>query len=163
MLLSFHKFPSPWSRTPAVSPSPAWLLPKFANPQIVAETIENKKNSAESTRNRSIRWISHPLSDDLAQKFSVSIHTEEQKMSYVATVFGHRLIDILLYRPELLFLACCKWEQFYNERLPFSPLALTHEVAQFSESSRIAVEEFREVADDPSPFSEDGFDDITLF
>jgi hypothetical protein len=63
MLLSFHKFPSPWSRTPAVSPSPAWLLPKFANPQIIAETIENKKNSAESTQNRSIRWISHPLKD----------------------------------------------------------------------------------------------------
>lgn len=107
--------------------------------------------------------LSHPLSDDLAQKFSVSIHTEEQKMSYVANVFGHRIIDILLYRPELLFLACCKWEQFYNERLTFSPLALTQEVAQFSESSRIAVEEFREVADDPSPFSDDGFEDITLF
>lgn len=107
--------------------------------------------------------LSHPLSDDLAQKFSVAIHAEEQKMSYVANVFGHRIIDILLYRPELLFLACCKWEQFYNERLPFSPLALTQEVAQFSESSRIAVEEFREVADDPSPFSEDGFEDITLF
>lgn len=84
-------------------------------------------------------------------------------MSYVANVFGHRIIDILLYRPELLFLACCKWEQFYNERLPFSPLALTQEVAQFSESSRIAVEEFHEVADDPSPFSEVGFDDISLF
>lgn len=105
----------------------------------------------------------HPLSDDLAQKFSVSIHTEEQKMSYVANVFGHRIIDILLYRPELLFLACCKWEQYYNECLPFSPLALTQEVAQFSESSRIAVEEFREVAEDPSPFSEVGFDDISLF
>lgn len=107
--------------------------------------------------------LSHSLSDDLAQKFSVSFHTEEQKMSYVANVFGHRIIDILLYRPEFLFLACCKWEQFYNERLPFSPLALTQEVAQFSESSRIAVEEFREVVDDPSPFSEDGFEDITLF
>ena len=106
-------------------------------------------------------WL--PLSDDLAKKFSVSIHTEEQKMSYVANVFGHRIIDILLYRPELLFLACCKWEQFYNERLPFSPLALTQEVAQFSESSRIAVEEFKEVVDDPSPFSEEGFDDISLF
>lgn len=107
--------------------------------------------------------LSHPLSVDLANKFSVSIHTEVQKMSYVANVFGHRIIDILLYRPELLFLACCKWEQFYNERLPFSPLALAQEVAQFSESSRIAVEEFREVVDDPSPFSEVGFDDISLF
>lgn len=107
--------------------------------------------------------LPHPLSDDFAQKFSVSIHTEEQKMSYVANVFGHRVIDILLYRPELLFLACCKWEKFYNERLPFSPLELTQEVAQFSESSRIAVEEFHEFADDPSPFSEDGFVDITLF
>lgn len=105
----------------------------------------------------------HPLSSDLAQKFSVSIHTEEQKMSYVANVFGHRIIDILLYRPELFFLACCKWEHFYNERLPFSPLALSQEVAQFLESSRIAVEEFQEVVDDPSPFSEDGFDDISLF
>lgn len=103
------------------------------------------------------------LSVDLVQKFSVSIHTEEQKMSYVANVFGHRIIDILLYRPELLFLACCKWEQFYDERLSFSPLALTQEVAQFSESSRIAVNEFCEVADDPSPFSEVGFDDISLF
>lgn len=84
-------------------------------------------------------------------------------MSYVVNIFGHRIIDILLYRPELLFLACSKWEQFYGERLPFLPLALTLEVAQFSESSRIAVEEFREVADDPSPFSEDGFEDITLF
>jgi len=107
--------------------------------------------------------LSHPLSDDLVQKFSVAIHTEEEKMTYVANVFGHRLIDIMLYRPELLILACCKWEQFYNERLPFSPLALTEEVAQFSESSRVAVEEFREVADDPSPFSEVGFDDISLF
>lgn len=107
--------------------------------------------------------LSHPLSYDLAQKFSVSIHTEEKKMSYVANVFGHRIIDILLYRPELLFFACCKWEQFYGERLPFSPLSLTQEVAQFSESSRIAVEEFREVVDDPSPFSEVGFDYISLF
>lgn len=103
------------------------------------------------------------LSVDLVQKFSVSIHTELQKMSYVANVFGHRIIDILLYRPDLLFLACCKWEQFYNERLPFSPLALTQEVAQFSEASRIAVDEFRETGDDPSPFSEVGFDDIILF
>lgn len=103
------------------------------------------------------------LSVDLAQKFSVSIHSEQQKMSYVANFFGHRIIDILLYRPELLFVACCKWEQFYNERLPFSPLALSQEVAQFFESSRFAVDEFREVADDPSPFSEVGFDDIILF
>lgn len=107
--------------------------------------------------------LSHPLCDDVADKVLVAIHTEEQKMSYVANVFGHRIIDILLYRPELLFLACCKWEQFYNERLPFSPLALTQEVAQFSESSRIAVEEFKQVADDPSPFSDVGFDDISLF
>lgn len=105
----------------------------------------------------------HPVSDDLSQKFSVSIHTEEQKMSYVANVFGHRIIDILFYRPDLLFLACCKWEQFYGECLPFSPFALTQEVSQFSESSRIAVQEFQDVADDPSPFSEDGFDDISLF
>lgn len=105
----------------------------------------------------------HPLSDDLARKFSVTIHTEEQKMSYVVNVFGHRIIDILFYRPELLFLACCKWEQFYNERLPFSPKALAQEVAQFSVSSRIAVDEFNEVIDDPSPFSEVGFDDISLF
>lgn len=104
-----------------------------------------------------------PLSVDLVQKFSVSIHTEERKMSYVANVFGHRIIDILLYRPELLYLACCKWEQFYNERLPFSPFALSQEVAQFFEASRIAVDEFREVADDPSPFCEVGFDDISLF
>ena len=110
-----------------------------------------------------INDLSHPLCDDLAQKFSVSIHTEEKKMSYVVNVFGHRILDILLYRPELLFLACCKWEQYYNESLPFSPLALTQVVAQFSESSRIAVQEFREVAFDPSPFSEVGFDDISLF
>lgn len=104
-----------------------------------------------------------PLSDDLAKKFSVFIHTEEQKMSYVTNVFGHRIIDILLYRPELLFSACGKWEQFYNDRLPFSPLELIQEISQFSESSRIAVEEFHDVADDPSPFIEVGFDDISLF
>lgn len=103
------------------------------------------------------------LSVDLAQKFSASIHTEQQKISYVVNVFGHRIIDILLYRPELLFLACCKWEQFYNDRLPFSPLALIQEVAQFSESSRIAADEFREASNDPSPFSAVGFDDIILF
>lgn len=107
--------------------------------------------------------LSHPLSDDLAKKFSVAIHTEDQKMQYVANTFGHRILDILLYRPELLYLACCKWEQFYNEQLPFSPLVLMQEIAQFSESSRIAVAEFAEVADDPSPFSEDGFEDISLF
>ena len=115
---------------------------------------------------RGIHYIDdfcHPLSDDLAQKFSVFIHTVEQKMSYVANVFGHRIIDILLYRPELLFLACCKWEQYYNECLPFSPLELTQEISQFSESSRIAFEEFKEVVDYPSPFSEVGFDDISLF
>ena len=84
-------------------------------------------------------------------------------MFYVANTFGFRIIDILFYRPDLLFLACCKWEQFYNERLPFSPLDLIQEVAQFSEASRIAVEEFGEVVDDPSPFSADGFDDISLF
>ena len=107
--------------------------------------------------------LMHPISDDLSKKFLVSIHSEEQKLFYVANIFGHRVIDILLYRPELLFLACCKWEQFYNERLPFSPLDLTQEIAQFSESSRIAVEEFREVVEDPSPFCEDGFDSISLF
>lgn len=110
-----------------------------------------------------IKDLFHPLSDDLARKFSVSIHTEEQKMSYVANIFGHRIIDILLYRPELLILACCKWEQYYNDRLPFSPLSLTQDVAQFSESSRIAVEEFKEIADVPYPFSDVGFDDISLF
>ncbi len=107
--------------------------------------------------------LSHPLSNDLAQKFSVSIHTEEQKLSYVADTFGHRIIDILLYRPDLVFSVCCKWERFYNESLPFSPLAFSLEVSQFVESSRIAADEFREVADDPSPFIEDGFEDITLF
>lgn len=105
----------------------------------------------------------HPLSDDLAKKFAVSIHTEEQKISYVSNTFGHRIIDILLYRSDLLFLACCKWEQYYNERLPFSPLELSQFVAQFFESSRIAVEEFREIVDESSPFCEDGFDDISLF
>lgn len=107
--------------------------------------------------------LSHPLSDVVAQEFSVAIHTEEEKISYVANVFGHRIIDILFYRPVLLIRACCKWEQFYGEHLPFSPLALVQEVAQFSESSRIAVEEFADVVDDPSPFSEVGFDDISLF
>lgn len=105
----------------------------------------------------------HPLSDDLAKKFSVSIHTEEQKISYVANTFGHRIIDILFYRPDMLFLACCKWEQYYSERLPFSPLELTQDVGQFFEASRISFEEFREIADEPTPFCEDGFDDISLF
>ena len=110
-----------------------------------------------------VKDLLHPISDDLAQKFSVSIHTEEQKLSYVANTFGHRIIDILLYRPDLVFSVCCKWECFYKESLPFSPLAFSLEVSQFAESSRIAADEFREVADLPSPFSEDGFDDITLF
>lgn len=138
---------------------------RYGNESLLPDGWEDMEfvTDLEARRIPFTKDLSHPLSDDLAQKFSVSIHTEEQKMSYVANVFGHRIIDILLYRPELLFLACCKWEQFYNDRLPFSPLALTQEVAQFSESSRIAVEEFREVADDPSPFSEVGFDDITLF
>lgn len=117
----------------------------------------------EARRIPFIKDLSHPLSDDLAQKFFVSIHTNEEKMSYVVNVFGHRIIDILLYRPVLLILACCKWEQFYNQRLPFTPLALSQEVAQFSESSRIAFEEFDLVADDPSPFSDVGFDNISLF
>ena len=43
MLLSFHKFPSSWSRTPAVSPAFPWLLPKFANPQIVAKQLKIRK------------------------------------------------------------------------------------------------------------------------
>lgn len=107
--------------------------------------------------------LSHPLSNDIAHKFSVSIHTDEEKMNYVANVFGRRIIDILLYRPVLLINACFKWEQFYKERLPFSPLELTKEVAEFSESSRIAVDEFKDFADDPAPFSEVGFDDISLF
>ena len=140
-----------WNRYGNVS-----LLPDgWDNIQFVTDIVARGINYTDDY------W--HPLSDDLAKKFSVSIHTEEQKMSYVVNVFGHRIIDILFYDPELLFLACCKWEQYYNERLPFSPLALTQELAQFFESSRIAVEEFREIADDPSPFSEDGFDDISLF
>lgn len=110
-----------------------------------------------------VKDLLHPISNDLAQKFSVSIHTEEQKLSYVANIFGHRIIDILLYRPDLVFSVCCKWECFYNESLPFSPLAFSLEVSQFAESSRIAAAEFREVADFPSSFSEDGFEDITLF
>ena len=42
--------------------SSAGLKVTGTNPKIVAETIENNQNSAESTQNRSIRWISHPLS-----------------------------------------------------------------------------------------------------
>jgi hypothetical protein len=61
MLLSFHKFPSSRGRTPAVSPASPWLPPKFANPQIVAEAIENNQNAAESRQNRSILLLSHPL------------------------------------------------------------------------------------------------------
>ena len=63
MLLSFHKFPSPCGRTPAVSPASPWLPPKFVNSQIVAEIIENNQNAAESRQNRSIQLLSHPLSD----------------------------------------------------------------------------------------------------
>ena len=62
MLLSFHKFPSSRGRTPTEPPASPWLPPKFANPKIVAKTIENNQNSAESRQNRSIQWISHPLS-----------------------------------------------------------------------------------------------------
>lgn len=110
-----------------------------------------------------VRGCDSSLDRDIAQKMEVAIHTEEQKMSYVSNVFGHRVIDILLYRPDLLFLSCCKWEQYYGERLPFAPTQLTACVAEFSESSRISVEEFREIADEPSPFTGEGFEDITLF
>lgn len=138
---------------------------RYGNETLLPDCWEDMEfvTDLESRRIPFTKDLSHPLSDDLAQKFSVSIHTEEEKMTYVANVFGHRIIDILLYCPVLLVLACFKWERFYGERLPFSPLALVQEVAQFSESSRIAVEEFHEVVDDPSPFSEVGFDDITLF
>lgn len=138
---------------------------RYGNVTVLPDGWENMEfvTDLEARRIPFTKDLSHPLTDDLVQIFSVSIHTEEEKISYVANVFGHRIIDILLYRPVLLVLACCKWEQFYCERLPFSPLALIHEVAQFSESSRIAVEEFAEVVDDPSPFSEVGFDDISLF
>lgn len=138
---------------------------RYGNASLLPDGWEDMEfvTDLEARRILFTKDLLRPLSVDLVQKFSVSIHTEEQKMSYVANVFGHRIIDILLYRPELLFLACCKWEQFYNERLSFSPLALAQEVAQFSESSRIAAEDFREVSDDPSPFSEVGFADISLF
>lgn len=138
---------------------------RYGNASLLPDGWEDMEfvTDLEARRIPYTKDLFRPLSVDLAQKFSVSIHTEDQKMSYVANVFGHRIIDILLYRPELLFLSCCKWEKFYNVRLPFSPLALTQEVAQFSESSRIAVEEFHEFADDASPFSEVGSDDISLF
>lgn len=138
---------------------------RYANDTLLPDGWDDMEfvTDLEARRIPFIKDLSHPLCDDISKKFSVSIHTEEQKMSYVTSFFGHRIIDILLYRPELLYLACCKWEQFYNERLPFSPLALIEEVAQFSESSRICVEEFGEVADDPSPFSVDGFEDLSLF
>lgn len=137
----------------------------YGNETLLPDGWENMEfvTDLEARRILFTKDLSHPLSDDLAQKFSVSIHTVEEKMTYVANVYGHRIIDIMLYRPVLFVLACCKWEKFYGESLPFSPLALVQEVAQFSESSRIAVEEFKEFADDPSPFSEVGFDDISLF
>ena len=50
MLLSFHKFPSSRGRTLAVSPASPWLLPKFANPQIIAKTIENDGNKDEQDK-----------------------------------------------------------------------------------------------------------------
>lgn len=138
---------------------------RYGNETLLPDGWENMDfiTDIEARNIHFVKSLLHPLSDDLAQKISVSIHTEDQKMSYVAHVFGHRIIDILLYRPELLFIACCKWERFYNDRLPFSPLELTHEVAQFSESSRISAAEFCDLSDEPSPFSEDGFDYISLF
>lgn len=138
---------------------------RYGNEALLPDGWEDMEfvSDLEARRIPFIKNLSHPLSDDLVQKSYFSIHTDEKKMSYVVNVFGHRIIDILFYRPDLLILACCKWEQFYNQRLPFSLLELSHEVAQFSECCRIAAEEFHEVADAPSLFSEVGFDDISLF
>ena len=121
MLLSFHKFPSPWSRTPAVSPAFPWLPPKFANPQIVAETIKNKKKmevtitteNFESYKNGSLplvvdlwaTWCGPcrmlaPIVSELASEYDGKIvvgKCDVEENEDIAMEFGVRNIPTLLF------------------------------------------------------------------
>lgn len=105
-----------------------------------------------------------PLQGDIIVNVNHAIHSEDQKNAYVYDTFGRRIIDGLLYRPDLVIRACCDWESFYSESLPFSPLALVAQIASFAESSRIAASEFVEIPESyESPFNPVGFDEINIF
>lgn len=105
-----------------------------------------------------------PLQGDIIVNVNHAIHSEDQKNAYVYDTFGRRIIDGLLYRPDLVIRACCDWESFYSESLPFSPLALVAQIASFAESSRIAAAEFVEIPESyESPFNPVGFDEINIF
>lgn len=105
-----------------------------------------------------------PLQGDIIVNVNHAIHSEDQKNAYVYDTFGRRIIDGLLYRPDLVIRACCDWESFYSESLPFSPVALVAQIASFAESSRIAAAEFTEISESyESPFNPVGFDEINIF
>ena len=105
-----------------------------------------------------------PLQGDIIVNVNHAIHSEDQKNAYVYDTFGRRIIDGLLYRPDLVIRACCDWESFYSESLPFSPVAFVAQIASFAESSRIAAAEFVEIPESyESPFNPVGFDEINLF
>lgn len=105
-----------------------------------------------------------PLQGDIISKVNCAVHSEDQKNAYVYDTFGRRIIDGLLFRPDLVIRACYDWESFYSESLPFSPLALVSQIASFAESSRIADAEFSEVPESyESPFNPVGFDEINIF
>lgn len=104
------------------------------------------------------------MQGDIIVNVNHAIHSEDQKNAYVYDTFGRRIIDGLLYRPDLVIRACCDWESFYSESLPFSPVALVAQIASFAESSRIAAAEFVEISESyESPFNPVGFDEINIF
>lgn len=104
-----------------------------------------------------------PLQGDIISHVNHVIHSEDQKNAYVYDTFGRRIIDGLLYCPNLVIRACCDWESFYSESLPFSPFALVACIASFAESSRIVASEFVEVPESyESPFNPVGFDEIDI-
>ena len=104
------------------------------------------------------------MQGDIISKVNSAVHSEDAKNAYVYDTFGRRIIDGLLYRPDLVIRACCDWESFYSESLPFSPVALVAQIASFAESSRIASAEFAENPESyESPFNPVGFDEINIF
>lgn len=118
-----------------------------------------------SARNLTVyRGYRIPLQGDIIVNVNHAIHSEDQKNAYVYDTFGRRIIDGLLYRPDLVIRACCDWESFYSESLPFSPVSLVAQIASFAESSRIAASEFVEIPESyESPFNPVGFDEINIF
>ena len=125
------------------------------------KTLKNRDNCVEKVQLGRYRI---PLQNDIIVNVNHAIHSEDQKNAYVYDTFGRRIIDGLLYRPDLVIRACCDWESFYSESLPFSPLALVAQIASFAESSRIAASEFVEIPESyESPFNSVGFDEINIF